>query len=109
MQTDPRGGTMSLSIISLLAGALVGAGLGAIYLGLLWVAVRHLPQDRTGVFVFVGLGLGRLALLLGALAVAAALGPPIEGIAAAVLGFVAMRFAATRLLARATLEDRAWK
>ncbi len=100
---------MTLSIISLLVGALVGGALGAIYLGLLWLAVRSLPQDRSGVLVFVGLGLARVALLLGALTAAAALGLPVEGIAAAVVGFVAVRFAATRLLAGAPPKETTWK
>jgi F1F0 ATPase subunit 2 len=100
---------MSPSILSLLAGALVGGALGAVYLGLLWVGVRSLPQDRGGILVFVGLGLARVALLLSALAVAAALGLRIEGIAAAVAGFIAVRLAATRWLGDTTPGDATWK
>lgn len=100
---------MTMSILSILLGALVGAALGAIYLGLLWVAVRSLPQDRRGLRVFVALGLARVALLIGALAAAAALGPPIEGIGGAVVGFIAVRFAATRRLGEATPGETTWK
>lgn len=100
---------MSISILSLLVGALVGGVLGAVYLGLLWLAVRSLPLDRGGALAFVALGLARVALLLGALATAAALGLRVEGIAAAVAGFIAMRFAATRWLGNATPGDAIWK
>lgn len=100
---------MSLSIPSLLLGACAGAALGAVYLSLLWLAVRSLPQDRSGVHVFVALGLLRVALLLGALTAAAALGTPVVSIAGAVAGFVGVRFAATRWLARAMPEDTAWR
>lgn len=99
---------MSLSAFSLLAAALAGAILGGAYLGLLWVAVRHLPQDRGGVLVFAGLGLARGALLLGALAVAAALGVAAEGLFAALAGFIVVRIAATRLLARGTPGETPW-
>lgn len=100
---------MTLSILSLFLGALAGGVLGAVYLGLLWVAVRSLPQDRGGVLVFVGLGLARVALLLGALAAAALLGLRIEGIVAAVAGFIAVRLAATRWLGIATHGGAPWK
>lgn len=100
---------MTFSILSLVFGAFVGGALGAVYLGLLWVAVRSLPQDRGGVVVFVGLGLARVALLLGALAAAAALGLRIEGIAAAVAGFIAVRLAATRWLGDTTPGGETWK
>jgi NhaP-type Na+/H+ or K+/H+ antiporter len=100
---------MSISILSLLVGVLMGGALGAMYLGLLWLAVRSLPQDRGGVFSFVLLGLARVALLFGALAAAAALGLRIEGIAAAVAGFIALRFAATRWLENAAPGDATWK
>lgn len=100
---------MTLSIASIVLGALAGGALGAVYLGLLWVAVRSLPQDRGGVLVFVGLGLARVALLLGALTAAAALGLRIEGIAGAVAGFVAVRLAATRWLGTTTAGGATWK
>lgn len=99
---------MSVSIISLLVGAVAGAALGAIYLGLLWAAVRSLPQDRNGVLVFVGLALARVSLLLGALATAAALGLPAQGIVAAVAGFVTVRFFAARGLGSGTPGSATW-
>ena len=100
---------MSISLMSILGGAAVGGALGGLYLGLLWLAVRSLPQERSGVLVFVGLGFVRVVLLLGALVAAAALGLPVEGIAAAVLGFVIVRVALTRWLARNSPEDGRWK
>jgi F1F0 ATPase subunit 2 len=97
------------SLGSLLAAALVGAGLGGAYLGLLWVAVQRLPQERGGVAVFVGLALARGALALGALATAAALGVQAAVIVAGLLGFVAVRILATRLAARVTEDARRWR
>ncbi|MCF3974680.1 N-ATPase subunit AtpR [Paracoccus salsus] len=94
---------------SLLGGAAVGGALGAVYLGLLWMAVRSLPQDRRGMLTFVALGVARMALLIGALAAAAALGLRVEGIAAAVIGFVAARIAATRLVAGTEPGKPTWK
>ena len=87
---------MNVSLLSLLAAALAGAGLGGAYMGLLWVAVQRLPQERGGVGIFVGLALARGAIVLGALAAAAALGVEAAGIVAGLLGFVAVRIAATR-------------
>ena len=100
---------MTLPIGALLLGALTGAALGAIYLWLLWGAVRALSRDGSGVLIFVGLGLARVALLLGALTAAAAFGLQALGIAAAVVGFIAVRFAATRWLGHGTPRDAAWK
>jgi len=100
---------MTLSILSLFLAALAGGALGAVYLGLLWVAVRSLPQDRSGVLVFISLGLARVALLLGALAAAAALGLQIEGIAAAVAGFIFVRLVANRWLGYPTPGGAPWK
>lgn len=100
---------MSMSAQSMIAAVIVGAGLGVLYLGLLWAAVRRLPQAKGGVAVFVALRLARAALLLGALAAAAALGVPAVGLIAALIGFVAVRLAATRLLSRGTPEHAAWR
>ena len=100
---------MTLSGVSLLLGALAGAAFGVIYLGLLWVAVRSLARARSGVLVFVGLGLVRVALLSGALAAAAALGLPAQAIAAAVVGFIAVRVAATRWSGNEPRGDTTWK
>lgn len=100
---------MTLSFTTLLCGVLVGAALGALYLRLLWVAVRSLPQDRHGARVFMLLGALRMALLIGALIVAAALDVPAQGIAASLLGFIVMRVTATRWLAHTAPKDRVWK
>jgi hypothetical protein len=100
---------MSASAFFLLAAVLAGAGLGGLYLGLLWAAVRRLTQRRGGVAAFVALGLARGALLLCTLAAAAAHGVPAAGLVAALLGFVAVRLAATRVLGRAMPGGAAWK
>ena len=75
--------------------ALAGAGIGILYLGLLWASVRALPRSR-GAVIFLGLGLLRAALVMAALAVALFLDVPPIGIAAAVAGFLATRLVATR-------------
>jgi F1F0 ATPase subunit 2 len=100
---------MNGSLLSLLAAALAGVGLGAAYMGLLWVAVRRLPQERGGVAVFVGLALARGALVLGALAAAAVLGVQAAGIIAALLGFVAVRVAATRMTGHTPEAAPRWR
>jgi hypothetical protein len=100
---------MNASALSLVAAALAGAGLGGIYLALLWAGVRRLAQERGGMAGFVWLRIARAALLLGALAAAAALAVPAEGILAALAGFVAVRFAATRLASLDGPGDAAWK
>jgi len=99
---------MNLPVSTLVAAALAGGLVGAVYLGLLWVGVRHLPQDRGGVLVFIGLTLARMALLLGALAAAAALGVPATGLVAGLAGFIVVRLAATRWLGRATRGGNTW-
>lgn len=100
---------MSVSFAALIIGALAGAALGAVYLGLLWRAVRRLPQGRGGAGVFVALALARAALLIGALAVAARLGAPAEVLLAGLAGFVAVRLAATRRLGGRSPEGTAWR
>jgi len=100
---------MNVSLLSLVAAALVGTGLGGVYLGLLWVAVRRLPHDRGGVAVFVGLALARGALALGALAAAAVLGVQAAEIVAGVLGFVAVRIAVTGLTGRGKEDALRWR
>ena len=79
---------MSGPFASILVGVLAGAALGAIYLGLLWAAVRSLPRERGGVLVFAGLAFARVALLIAALAAAAALGLQVQGMVAALAGFI---------------------
>lgn len=100
---------MSASAFSLLAAVLVGAGIGTLYMALLWMAVRRLPQDRGGLAVFVALRIARAALLVGAMAAAVALAVPAEGIVAALVGFITARLAATRLAGRGTPGRAAWR
>lgn len=100
---------MSVSVLSLLGAALAGALVGAAYLGLLWVAVRRLPEGRNGVPFFIAMAVVRAALILGALAAAAALGVPALGILAALAGFTAVRIAATRFTGRRSAGEIAWK
>ena len=100
---------MNVSLLSLLAAALAGVGLGGAYMGLLWAAVQRLPQERGGVGVFVGLALARGALVLGALTAAAVLGVQAAGILAGLFGFVAARVAATRLTGRGTEDATGWR
>ncbi len=97
---------MTVSFVALPLGLVVGAALGAVYLGLLWRAVRRLPHGRGGARVFVGLALARAALLIGTLAAAAAFGAPAEGMLAGLAGFAAVRLAATRRLEGRTPEGR---
>lgn len=99
---------MNLSAFALLAAALTGATLGGAYLGLLWLSVRCLAQEHRGVTLFVLLALARAALVLGALAAAAAFGMPATAFIAALLGFVAVRLAATRLSGRKAAERAPW-
>jgi F1F0 ATPase subunit 2 len=100
---------MTPSLTAIALGALTGAALGAVYLALLWSAVRRLPAARGGFGAFLGLALARFALLLGALAASAALGLPAEGIAAALGGFILLRVAATRRIERTQPEGRTWR
>lgn len=100
---------MSWPILPLILAALVGAAFGMVYLGLLWGAVSALPKDRGGVWVFVGLGLVRMVLVLGAVATAVVLGLRIEAIATALAGFIALRLAATRWIGPPPSERATWK
>jgi len=100
---------MSASGLSLLAASLGGAILGAAYLGLLWVAVCQLPRERGGAALFVALALARAAMIMGALSAAAVLGMSASGLLAALLGFLVVRLAATRLQGRGTTGGPAWK
>ncbi len=96
-------------LVPLALGALAGAAMGAVYLGLLWAAVRRLPQERAGALAFAGLALARAALLVGTLAAAAAIGVPAEGLLAGLAGFIAVRLSATRLLGRQAPGETTWK
>ncbi len=98
---------MNTGPVILIGAALVGAVLGALYLGLLWASVRVLAGQRPAA-TFVALALARAALVLGALAAALALGAGAGAILAALAGFVAVRVAATRR-ARAAEGRQTWK
>lgn len=100
---------MNISLVALPLGMVAGAALGAVYLCLLWLAVRRLLQGRNGARVFVGLALARGALLIGTLAAAAALGAPAEGMLAGLAGFAAVRFATTRRLEGRSPEGAIWR
>ena len=86
---------------------LAGAAFGAVYLGILWAAVRLLP-GRRGSVIFVALGLARAALVVAVLYGAFALDMPPLAIGAGLLGFVAVRLAVARAVEPQTGE-RAWK
>jgi hypothetical protein len=72
-----------------------GAAVGAIYLGLLWVSVRYLLRGRSPV-MFVALAALRAGVLVGTVAAMIAFGAGIGGMAALLLGFVAVRVGLTR-------------
>lgn len=95
--------------MALVAGVLGGAAFAGLYLGLLWLAVRRLPEERGGVAAFLLLGLARAGLLLGALAAAMMLGASALSLIAALAGFLAVRLAATRLPGRSVAGSAAWR
>ena len=95
---------VALPILSVLAGAVFGL----LYLGVLWGAVRILTSGRS-VRLFAALVLLRAGLLLGALWLAATTGATAIEIAFALLGFVAVRFFATRMAKAAPPEQSPWK
>ena len=92
----------------MLAALAAGAALGALYLALLWAAVRALAGRRP-LAGFLALAALRAALILGALAGAAALGAGAAEIAAALAGFVLVRLAATRRARAGTVGTARWK
>lgn len=85
-----------------------GLALGAAYLAFLWAAIRLFAR-RQGVGVFVGLAAARGGLVLAALALAVALGIGAGGILAGLLGFVAVRLAASRFAGAPGGEEGSWK
>jgi F1F0 ATPase subunit 2 len=100
---------MSATVLPLVAGLLAGAAFGGLHLGLLWVAVRRLPEGRGGVTAFLLLALARAALLLGALAAAVLLEASALSLVAALAGFLVMRLAATRRPSRGISGGAAWR
>jgi F1F0 ATPase subunit 2 len=82
---------------------LAGFSLGALHFAALWVSVRRLTAGGS----VAGFALGallRLGLAAAALAALFALGRPLSEIAAAGVGYLASRVAATRLGARSRKE-----
>jgi F1F0 ATPase subunit 2 len=86
------------------AAFLVGAALAALYLALLWAGTRSLAGHRP-VRDFLLSALARAGLVLGALAVWILYTPETEVLVAGLLGFVAVRLAATRAIELRSRED----
>jgi hypothetical protein len=72
-----------------------GAGVGAAYLGLLWVSVRSLLRGRSPA-LFLGLVALRAGLFIGTVGAVIAIGAGLGSIAALLVGFVSVRVALTR-------------
>ena len=85
-----------MSSLTLLIAFSVGAALGAVYFMMLWFSVRSITTGGPG-WIFAACTLGRLVLVLAALAwfVAGKFG--LYELAAAAAGFVIVRFSATRI------------
>jgi len=99
---------MSHSIAFHLVAICAGAAFGALYLALLWHAVRVLTR-RGNALSFAVTGLVRGGLLIAALAGGLALGATASHIAAALLGFVALRITASRVATTAQTGAKTWK
>lgn len=98
---------LSAGPIQLAVAFLTGAGIGAVYLGLLWVATRALARPR-GTVTFVLLAFARALLVIAFIAAAFVLAIPTLAIAMAGLGFIAARVLATRAASQGT-GDAQWK
>ena len=98
---------MPASALSLALGFAGGAAFGAVHLGLLWASVRALTRASWGHFAM--LALLRAATAAGALWLAIALGAGAAGLAAAVIGFVALRVAVTRRVGARDGRSGAWR
>lgn len=81
----------------LILAVAIGGALGAAYYLLLWVSVRDLTQGAPG-WLFVGGALARAALVIAALALFAATARPLSELALALVGFLLVRQAATRIV-----------
>lgn len=99
---------MSAAIPALLLAFLCGGVVGAVYLALVWRAVRHLA-DRRFWLVFACAGVLRIGLLGAALAVGITWGAQASHIAAALLGFVTVRTGATRMAGPITSGGVKWR
>lgn len=86
------------------AAFLVGTALAALYLALLWAGTRSLAGQRP-VREFLLSTLARGGIVLGALAVWTLYIPDAGVLVAGLLGFVAVRLAATRAIELRSGED----
>ena len=80
--------------LHLIAALAAGIGLGAVYLGALWITVCRLPRLKHGGVWLLGSAWLRIGLLLAAWYWVS--DGRWERLLACLLGFVAIRFAATR-------------
>ena len=92
-----------MTVWTLILAFVIGAALGAAYFALLWTWVRHFTGGAQPWLLAVG-GVLRVALVLAAIGAFAVSGRPLGELAAAALGFILARLAATRL-ARRREED----
>lgn len=90
-----------------LAGFAAGAVSGGLYLWLLWVGARVLIGAGQGL-LFAVLALARIALVLGVLGCALALGAGADVLLAGLAGFVLVRVLGTRI-AGAPERGRSWR
>ena len=90
-----------------LAAFVAGAVSGALYLGLLWMAARVLIGAGQGL-LFAVLAFVRIALVLGVLGCAIALGAGADVLLAGLAGFVLVRVLGTRV-AGAPERGRSWR
>ena len=99
---------MTASIGSWAGGFALGAALGAIHLGLLWLAVRALADRSRSpwgqVLAFGAQALLRIGVVMAGLLAAIGLGAGAVEILLAVAGFVAARVTATTLVRRTGRE-----
>ena len=85
---------MTAEPLHIAAAFAAGIGLGAVYLWTLWVLVRRLPRTRYGEFLLLGSAFFRIGLLLTSFYLVAN-GSAVK-LLACLLGFIAVRFAATK-------------
>lgn len=86
-----------MTALPLFAAFLAGFCLGIVYFAILWASVRR-HAGGAPVWALAASALLRLALVLGVIAGALALGLAPTHLALAVLGFFAARLAATRIV-----------
>ena len=87
---------------------LAGGAFGLLYMGVLWAAVRILTSGQS-VWLFAAMGLLRAGLLVGALWLALQIGATAAELAFGMLGFIAIRLLATRLVKPETARRASWK